>query len=340
MKTGIVHTILLAAMPVFLFIGCKKEQVIQTDPDPLLQVPGNFPPVDWPTDNAFTQARWELGKKLFFDPVLSINNTVSCATCHAPALAFADTLSTTPGVFNRPGLRNAPSLGNVAYHPYYLREGSVPTLEMQILVPIQETNEFNHNIVDIAEVLNTMPEYVDMSQKAYNRNPDPFVITRAIATFERTLISGNSAYDQFLNGNENALSPQQKRGKELFFSSNTNCSNCHGDFNFTYYQFENNGLYEQYADIGRERFTHDPADNALFKTPSLRNVALTPPYMHDGSLASLEEVVAHYNSGGKAHPNKSPLIRPLNLTTQQQQDLIAFLESLTDYSFVTNPLFK
>ena len=339
MKAGLTYLLLLVVMPAFFFVSCKKETIQQTPINPLLQVPSHFPPVEWPADNAFTQKRWELGRKLFFDPVLSIDGTVSCASCHAPELAFADTLATTPGVFGRPGTRNAPSLANVAYHPYLLREGSVPTLEMQVLVPIQEANEFNHNIVDLAEELRQIPEYVSMSQQAYQREPDPFVITRALATFERTLVSGNSPFDRYQNGNKSALTASQLRGMNLFFGTRTNCGSCHGGFNFTLYGFENNGLYETYADNGRVRLTGDPADLALFKTPSLRNVALTPPYMHDGSLKTLQEVVEHYNSGGKAHPNKSSVITPLNLTEQEKADLVSFLESLTDEDFINNPLF-
>lgn len=318
-------------------VSCKKDAIVQPTENQRTTPPIGFPQVSWPEDNAYSEARWQLGKKLFYDPILSIDSSLSCASCHAATLAFADTVALSAGVFGRPGVRNAPSLANVAYHPYFLREGSVPTLEMQVLVPIQEANEFNHNIVDIAEALVNIPEYVTMSEKAYGRLPDPFVITRALATFERTLLSGNSRYDQYQNGDGSALTASEIRGMNLFFSTKTNCATCHGGFNFTVYGFENNGLYTQYTDIGRMRFTEDTADNALFKTPSLRNVALTPPYMHDGSLKTLADVVQHYNNGGQAHPHKSALIKPLNLSAQEQNDLIAFLQSLSDVSFITNP---
>ena len=316
--------------------ACKKDTIETASSSPLLTVPKGFPSIPFPADNTFTQARWDLGKKLFYDPILSIDGSKSCASCHHTSLAFADSLPTSPGAFNRPGTRNAPSLANVAYQPYYLREGSVPTLEMQVLVPIQEQNEFAHNIVDIAEVLKTLPEYVQMSQAAYGREPDAYVITRAIATFERTIISGNSAFDQFQNGNTGALTESEKRGKDLFFSSKTNCSQCHNGFNFTNYAFENNGLYQTYADPGRERFTFDAADNGKFKVPSLRNAEVTAPYMHDGSLITLRDVLNHYNGGGNNHPNKNSLIKPLNLTQAEMDDLETFLKSLTDYSFINN----
>ena len=171
-------------------------------------------------------------------------------------LAFSDHTPVSFGVEDRLGTRNAPSLANVAYQPYFLREGGVPTLEMQVLVPIQEHNEFDFNIVLLAERLNDDTSYVKMAMNAYNRAPDAFVITRAIACFERSLLSGNSPYDQYIkNNNTNAMTDAQIRGMNLFFSDRTNCSTCHSGFNFTNYAFENNGLYIQYADIGRMRLT-------------------------------------------------------------------------------------
>ena len=294
-----------------------------------------------PADNAFTTAKWALGKKLFFDPVMSRDQSISCASCHHPEFAFSDQQAFSPGVESRPGVRNAPSIANVGYHPYLLREGGVPTLEMQVLVPIQEHNEFDNNIVLLAERLNQDPEYVTLSMEAYGLAPDPFVITRAIACFERSLISGYSPYDQYkAYHHEEGLSPAQLRGMDLFFSAKTNCVSCHNGFNFTDYSFKNNGLYTEYTDPGRFRLTGLEEDKALFKVPSLRNIEITAPYMHDGSLTSLEAVVEHYVSGGKNHPHKSDLIKPLELTLDEQGDLVVFLKSLTDETFINNPLFR
>ena len=238
-------------------------------------------------------------------------------------MAFSDKVAFSNGVENRVGTRNSPSLANVAYHPYFTREGGVPTLEFQILVPIQEHNEFDFNIVLIAERLPQNPTYVSMAQAAYNREPDAFVITRSLANFERSLLSGQSAYDQYLNiENATDYPAAAVRGMELFFSEQTNCSTCHSGFNFTNYAFENNGLYEEYADAGRFRLTGDEADRALFKVPSLRNIELTAPYMHDGSLTSLEEIIEHYNAGGQNHPHKSTLIQPLNLSEEDKKSLV------------------
>lgn len=338
-KYQLLSLLLLTGM---VFQSCKKaDSPIENPAGFELKIPAGFPDMEFPADNQFTQARWELGKKLFFDPIMSRDNSISCGSCHKPALAFADDRSFSPGIENRPGTRNAPSLANIGYHPYFLREGSVPTLEMQVLVPVQEHNEFDHSMPEIAARLMQDPVYVKMSQEAYDRVPDPWVITRALGVFQRTLISGNSAYDRFYyQGDQTALTEQQERGMALFFSARTGCADCHGGFNFTNYAFENNGLDTFYTDPLRMRFTHDPADRGKAKVPSLRNVALTAPYMHDGRFQTLSEVVDHYNSGGKADPNRSTRINPLNLTISEREDLVAFLRSLTDTQFTADVRFK
>lgn len=325
-----------------VLISCQKqEEEVFLDFPALMEIPDGFEPISFPDDNAFTYERWNLGKELFFDPVLSVDSTVSCASCHLPELAFSDDQATSPGVMDRVGTRNSPSLANVAYQPYFTREGGVPTLEMQILVPIQEHNEFDFNILMIADRLNKIDRYISMSHAAYGRDPDAFVITRAISNFERSLISGNSRFDQFFFQDQSeALSEKEKRGLDLFLSERTNCSKCHSGFNFSNYAFENNGLYEVYPDPGRFRLTNEDSDLAIFKVPSLRNVEITGPYMHDGSIHSLEEVIQHYNQGGANHIHKSNLVQPLALSGEEQSDLIAFLKTLTDETFINNPNFK
>ncbi len=322
-----------------LFFACAKDDMVVVA-DPIFNIPIGFPTPAFPEDNQLTIERWALGKRLFFDPALSASGKVSCSSCHLPQLAFTDGLSLSEGVEGRIGSRNAPSLANVAYHPYFTREGGVPTLEMQILVPIQEHDEFDFNILLIADRLQEDSTYVAESFAAYDRPPDAFVITRAISTFERTLLSGGSRYDQYRNGNSKRLTEKELSGMTLFFSERLACASCHGGFDFTNYAFENNGLYESYTDSGRFRFTGDTNDIALFKVPSLRNVGVTAPYMHDGSIASLEEVITHYSNGGKNHVNKNPIIKPLNLLPSEKDDLIAFLKSLTDDDFITNPKFQ
>lgn len=322
-----------------LFWACEESEPLT--PPALMEIPAGFPEMEFPEGNEFTMARWELGKKLFYDPVLSVDSSLSCASCHKQELAFADDVAFSDGVMGRAGTRNSPSLANIGYHPYFTREGGVQTLEMQILVPIQEHNEFAFNIVYIAERLNRDSVYVQMSREAYGRVPDPFVITRSIACFERSLISGNSAYDRYeFQEEKKALGKDEKAGMDLFFSEKAACGSCHDGFNFTNYAFENNGLYQSYPDPGRFRLTGDPADSARFKVPSLRNVALTAPYMHDGSLEDLEAVIDHYQAGGKGHLNQSKQVRPFSLTEKEKRQLIAFLSSLTDLTFITNEHFE
>lgn len=335
------RTILLAGLAL-LTAACRKDGPEPAPaPEPLLAVPPGFPAPEFPAGNELTEARWALGKRLFYDPVLSSDSTRACASCHALAHAFSDTVALSPGVAGRPGTRNAPTLANIGYHPYFTREGGVPTLEMQILVPVQEHNEFDFNILFIADRLKRDSSYVQMSQAAYGRAPDAFAITRAIACFERTFVSGQSRYDAYTyQGQSTALSAAERRGLDLFFSEKTHCSGCHSGFNFSNYAFENNGLYTDYADPGRFRLTGLESDRARFKVPTLRNIALTAPYMHDGALPDLAAVVEHYDSGGRPHPNKSPLVQPLGLSAAEKADLVAFLRALTDEAFVHNTKWK
>ncbi len=333
--------LLSGILALLVLSACKKEAPEITASNDPFPIPSGFPKIEFPDDNQFTVERWKLGKKLFYDKALSLNNTVSCGSCHKPELAFSDNVARSLGDNGTVGRGNAPTLSNVAYHPYFTRAGGVPTLEMQILVPVQEHDEFNTNIVDLAERLKQMPEYVEAAQNSYNREMDPFVITRAIATFERSLVSGNSRYDAYIQkGDFEALNKQEKRGLQLFLSDETNCSKCHTGFDFTNYAFENNGLYTVYADSGRFRVTGIDTDRAKFKVPSLRNIELTAPYMHDGSKQTLESIVEHYNAGGAIHPNKSQFLKPLGLTQEEKDDLVAFLKSLTDAAFAGNSKFR
>lgn len=342
MKNLRVGFVFLASALLLCAISCRKDPLIQVGENELMSIPAGFPSIVFPEGNEFNETRWALGKKLFFDPILSNTYSTTCASCHIPQHAFSDTLAFSIGENNLSGRQNTPSLTNVAYHPYFTRAGGVRTLEMQILVPIQEHDEFNSNIVDLAERLKQIPDYVAQAQNAYGREPDAFVITRALANFERSFISGNSKYDQYeFQGKSNVLNKDELSGKALFFGDKANCSSCHSGFNFTNYAFENNGLYKTYADSGRLRLTRIEEDRARFKVPSLRNVEVTGPYMHDGSMKTLEQVVAHYNSGGEYHKSKNDqLIKPLGLSKQEQKNLVAFLNTLTDQDFLSNKNFK
>lgn len=304
-----------------------------------LSLPQGFPEPVIPENNQLTHERVDLGRMLFYDPVLSVDSTVSCASCHHQALAFADNRSISPGVEGRMAMRNAPTLTNIAYNPTLLFDGYLPTLEMQVLVPIQEHAEMAFNIADAGKRLQKNPDYVRRSFEAYGRKPDPFVITRALSAFERTMISGNSKFDQQVYQQRDVMSRSEQRGMDLFFNK-LYCTECHGGFNFTNFSTQNNGLYEVYKDSGRARATHLPEDRAVFKVPTLRNVALTAPYMHDGSIATLEEVVGHYESGGAGHSNQSEVIKPFTLSKRERKDLIRFLNCLTDYEFFEDTTFS
>ena len=328
--------ITLLILLVVIVQSCVKNE--SKAPMSFWEPPSWFPKVSYPEDNKFTLDRWELGKKLFYETRLSIDNSISCSSCHSPELSFSDNKALSPGVFNRPGVRNSSMLANIAYAPNLLREGGVPTLEMQVLVPIQEHNEFDHNILVIAEELSEDTNYILMALKAYESEVTPFVITRALANFQRTLISGNSRYDQYAyQGMIDRLSEEEIKGMNLFFSDEFKCSACHSGVLFTSFDFANNGLKEVYEDEGRFRLTHLETDRAVFKIPSLRNIEHTGPYLHDGSIESLEEIIDIYSEGGFSHQNKSELLNdPLNISNTEKQELIAFLKCLSDPTFLNN----
>ena len=307
-----------------------------------LNIPKRFPQPNIPENNLLTSERVELGRKLFFDPIMSRDSSISCSTCHKPELAFTDGLQFSKGIRGQFVGRNAPTLTNVAYQDSgILHDRGVPSLEMQVLVPIQEHKEFDFELFLIVERLKKNKDYVELSQKGYHSEITPAVVTKSIASFERTLISGNSNYDKFINGNKVILSEDEKAGMNLFFNK-FHCAKCHSGFNFTDLSLQNTGIHPgPYAlDSGRMRISHQESDRDLFKVPTLRNVELTGPYMHDGSFESLREVIDHYKSGGFSHKNKNKLIKPLAISTIEKSQLIAFLNSLTDKEFVSNPSFK
>jgi len=323
-----------------LFSACQPEEGNPMDETPYaLEIPAGFPYPDIPVDNELTIARVALGKRLFYDPILSEDSTISCASCHKQALAFADDVPVSPGVKGRLGFRNAPGLVNVAYLERLNKDGGVAKLDLQPVVPIEDHNEMNLPLQEAIRRLNEHPGYPQDFLLAYGEQASPFTLTRALASFMRTLISGDSPYDRHARGEDGALNASERQGMALFFSERLACGHCHQGFNFTDNSFRNNGLYETYADPGRQRVSLKAEDEGKFRVPTLRNTALTAPYMHDGSLPTLEAVIDHYNSGGANHPNKDSLIRPLQLSGLEKADLAAFLRRLTDEAFITNPAF-
>ena len=326
-------TTLLLLFFITIFGSCKKDPEIEIFDENIvsLLVPKGFPLPKFPEDNKPTAARILLGKKLFEDPILSRDYTISCKSCHIQEMAFSDQKHFSFGVENRKGVRNAPGLFNIAYNKSFFWDGGVPTLEQQVLAPIENPLEMDFNITAVVERLKKDKEYQKLFRNAYNHEPSIYSLTRAIANYERTLLSGNSKFDDYQqNKNQNALNESEKNGMELFFGEKGECFHCHSGYNFTDYSFMNNGIYENYADSGRQRVTLNEGDRGKFKVPSLRNINLTPPYMHDGSLANLDDVLEHYNSGGKNNSNKSFFIKPLGLTDAEKKDIINFLKSLTE----------
>lgn len=319
--------------------GCENADIPQVPYE--LAIPVGFPQPDIPTDNTLTEERITLGKRLFHENALSRDYTIACASCHHQDKAFTDAEPLSIGIRNTIGNRNTPTLVNFAWQPYFFMEGGNRTLSMQSLGPIEEAHEMGFNAREAVDRLAMDSSYQRQARKAYDRNFDLFVLTRALEAFELTLISGNSPFDQYLYQHKpDALTETQKRGMEVFMGEKAACASCHPAPLFTDYSFQNIGLEQDYADHGRARVSGDSADIGKFKVPSLRNIALTAPYMHNGRFATLDEVVEHFNQGGVGHPNQSEVVKPLGLTNQEKEDLISFLEALTDQEFIENPAFR
>jgi cytochrome c peroxidase len=269
---------------------------------------------------------------LFSDPRLSRTGEVSCASCHLREHAFADPRPVSVGVDGRTGTRNAPPLFNLAWSTSLFWDGGVPTLEQQAIGPITNPLEMDMTLTEVTTRLAEDADVAAAFHRAFGTGPTPEGVTKAIATYERTLVSGDSGWDRYERGEPDALSDEALLGKELFFGERAECFHCHTGFDLTNHGVANNGMNT--GDEGRQRITEDPADAGKFKVPSLRNVAVTAPYMHDGSLATLEDVVAHYVAGGQGHPNTDVTIHPLDLDTEEQRAIVSFLQALTDEAFV------
>lgn len=328
----------LFILGIFLLICCTQHR--PTADGPSIEIPSHFPAIESPEGNETTQKRITMGRYLFYDTAMSRDSSLSCGSCHLLNAAMADHLSISKGIQGKLGNRNVPTLANIAYHPYFFAEGGSPSLEMQMIGPINSESELGFNSQKLIERLEKDPFYDSLAQDAYGRGLDLFTLTRSIAAFERSIISGNSPYDRYINGDTTALSSEQIQGMNLFFSDFWNCKTCHSGHLLSNFAFENIGLYTEYADKGRILVSMDSLDEGKFKVPSLRNIAMTYPYMHDGSLASLEEVIEHYNQGGKGHKNQSPLIRPLHMSSEEKQQVLSFFHSLTDSSFLSNTAYS
>ena len=287
-------------------------------------------PLNWPADNPYTVEKAELGKLLYFDRRLSADNTVSCASCHDPQFGYTDGASVSTGMKGQKGGRSAPTVINRAYSLNQFWDGRAATLEEQAKGPIQNPIEMGETHENVVTKLLAVKGYRALFLKSFGR--EEFTIddmAKAIATFERTVLSGNSPYDRYKAGNKPALNAAQVRGMDVYFNK-AKCDQCHEGINFTSNAYHNIGIGmdKPNPDEGRAGVTKNPADYGAFKTPTLRDIAVTAPYMHDGSIKTLEEVVDYYDKGGIPNKNLDSTIKKLNLSAQEKKDLVAFLRSL------------
>ncbi len=293
-----------------------------------LKVPHGLVEPKSPADNPFTKEKAELGKLLYFDPRLSRDNTVSCATCHDPKKGWSNGEAVATGIGGQKGGRSAPSIINAAFAPLQFWDGRAVGLEGQALGPVQNPIEMNLTLLEMEKKLNAIKGYRDQFKKVFGTSEVTAEnVGKALAAFERTLIFGNAPYDKFKSGDKTALSESAQRGHKLFFGK-ANCSACHSGPTFTDGAFHNIGMgvKGEKPDLGRFEHSKLEGDKSSFKTPGLREILRTAPYMHDGSHKTLKEVVEYYNKGGEPNPQLDEEIFPLKLTPQEVDDLVRFLE--------------
>jgi len=348
----------LGILIVIMMFSCSSDDtsVPQYVPTPLaLEIPTLFEqkilsPVI-PFNNPQTVQGVALGKKLFFDPILSADHSQSCSSCHAPENAFSDASQFSDGIDGVFGNRNSMPIFNLAwnYDEKFFWDGRVFSLEHQALQPVENPIEMHNTWEQVVDDLQEHSEYPNLFQLAFGTTIiSSDLVTKAIAQFERTLISGNSKFDKYLLGIA-SLTPQELNGFNVFMDETKgDCFHCHGSDNnplWTDNIFHNNGLDAVFVDLGLGEVTGDPADNGKFKSPSLRNLAFTAPYMHDGRFNTLDEVINHYSEGLQNSPTVDPLMKKVaeggvQITTQEKSDLKAFLLTLSDYEFINNPEFQ
>ncbi len=320
-----------------------------------LNIPEGFPAMDIPEDNPLTVQGVELGRHLFYDPILSIDSTQSCSTCHELRSNFTDNLAASPGVEGLTGRRSSMSLLNIGFHTNGLFwDGRVQTLEEQALLPVEDPLELNDTWSNVENKLRRSDRYPTLFREAFgiseSREITKELAVQAIAQFERSLISsGNSKFDRVTAGLA-VFTDQELDGFEIFFDINPDqslhaeCGHCHNAPLFTTNEYFNNGLdavnsLTEFTDLGRGEITDVLFDNGAFKVPTLRNIDLTAPFMHDGRFQTLDEVLDHYVSGGNKADNLGAVLRPLRLNEENREALKAFILTLQDPDFVTNPAF-
>lgn len=333
-----------ALVLVLALYACKKKDNKIEDSDALtpyvLKIPAGFPPMQIPANNPMTVEGVALGKLLFNDPILSGDNTQSCATCHLRKFAFTDSSNRfSKGIQGLLGPRNSMPLYNLGWATEFFWDGGAANLESQVVGPIQNPLEMHQNLADVIVELNAHPTYPALFKKVFGGDIiNTSMLMRAIAQFERTLISGNSKYDLYVQGKA-TLNASELNGLNLFTDMNKgDCNHCHVlGSTFSDFEYRNTGLDSIAIDKGRELITLKPMDRGKFKTPSLRNIAATAPYMHDGRFNTLEECIEHYNTGYKFAQNLDPILEHSikgRLSASEVQDIVAFLHTLTDDDFL------
>lgn len=326
---------------VLFFTRRQETRPVRPRGTPLqVATPLGLPPVTFPADNQPTVEEVNLGRRLYYDPVLSVDNTVSCATCHSPETGFADPDPVSHGIQQKTGTRNSPTVLNSAYFETQFWDGRAPSLEKQAEGPVENAVEMGHTLKGVEQKLNANASYRAEFEKVFGPGPITFeMVEKAIANFERAVVAGNSPFDRwYYGGDQKAVSASVKRGFDVFRDAKKgNCAACHtvGEKYalFTDNQFHNIGVgasEDQFKDNGRFDVTKNPADRGAFKTPSLRNIAQTAPYFHDGSRKDLKQVMDYYIGGANSNPNLDKEVHALGfLSAQERADLLAFLEALT-----------
>jgi cytochrome c peroxidase len=325
--------------------GCGDSQAPGPTPVPLVgaDTPAGLPAggaaATAPAANALTEARAQLGRRLFFDPRLSRTNDVSCATCHQQEHAFSDPAPVSTGTNGLSGTRNAPALVNLAWGRTFFWDGRAASLEEQAGMPIENPIEMDLPLADAVARVAADARYAAAFAGAYGGPASTETLRFALASFVRSLVSAGSPYDRHLGGDDAAFGDAERRGEELFFSERAGCFHCHPSGSLTNDGYFNNGSYVDGGDRGRQLLTNRTGDLGKFKVPALRNVAASAPYLHDGSLPTLEAVIDQYDRGGRGHASTDPQIHVLGLTAAEKADMLAFLRALTDEAFLTDARF-
>lgn len=333
---------LIAAAVFPLLISCRGDDAHEEPPKSFegFSAPAHFPaPVYGFENNPVTEAGFELGKKLFYDKRLSADGTVSCGTCHAQVHGFADhNIPLSFGIEGRRGMRNTPGLANLAWTPAFMWDGGINHIEVIPIAPLTDSTEMGHDLAALISFLQTQTEYPEDFEKAFGSSEiDTRNLLLALTQFQSCLISAGSKYDQWLTGRTN-LTTAENEGREIFESK---CASCHSGVLLTDFSYRNNGLDSIFTDEGRMRITLNPEDAGTFRVPSLRNVALTSPYMHDGRFRNLMQVLDHYDSGVKQSATLDPsLSGGIPLEDHEKERLIDFLRTLSDYDFISNHRFS